>query len=59
VEKLAGLEHDPETEPRKSPEHPPGEFVSDELETDTARFLRELREVIARRSEPFLEDEGD
>ena len=56
---MAGLEHDPETEPRKSPEHPPGEFVSDELETDTARFLRELREVIARRSEPFLEDEGD
>ena len=40
-------------------EHPPGEFVSDELESATARFLRELREAIARRGERVLEDDGE
>jgi hypothetical protein len=31
---------------------PPGEFVSDELRADCARFLDELRELIHRREEP-------
>jgi hypothetical protein len=56
---LADPEQDPETEPNEPTEHPPGEFVSDELETATARFLRELREAIARRGEPVLDEEGE
>jgi hypothetical protein len=35
---------------------PPGEFVSDELRADCARFLEELRSQLDRRDEARLED---
>jgi hypothetical protein len=34
-----------------APEQLPGEFVSEDLRADCARFLEELRAVISRRSE--------
>ncbi|MGB2953793.1 MAG: hypothetical protein WBB74_10460 [Gaiellaceae bacterium] len=55
---MGGLE-ERNPDPKQAAEHPPGEFVSFELETDTARFLRELHNLIARRSEPSLLDEHD
>jgi hypothetical protein len=33
---------------RKKGEQPPGEFVSDDLRTETGRFLDELKERLAR-----------
>jgi len=33
---------------KSDPEHPPGHFVSDELRTETARFLDELKKRLGR-----------
>ena len=35
---------------------PPGEFVSDDLRADCARFLDELRSQLGRREEPRHDD---
>ena len=37
-----------ETPPDRQPERPPGDFTSEELEADTARFLEELRRRAAQ-----------
>ena len=40
------------SEPEQRPdEHPPGQFVTDELQTDCSRFLEEIKEVVRRRIE--------
>ena len=36
-------------EPERLRAHPPGEFLSDELASDTQRFLDEVKERIRRR----------
>jgi len=33
---------------------PPGQFVSDELQSDTTRFLEEIKNVVRRRCEAGL-----
>jgi hypothetical protein len=46
--------HDPSPTPRKRdipPGKPPGEFVSDELEAQTKRFLEEVSRIAKRRRE--------
>ena len=35
-------------------EQPPGQFVSVELQSDTTRFLEEVKDVVRRRSEAGL-----
>jgi hypothetical protein len=39
---------------RRSEERPPGQFVSDELQSDCSRFLEEIKEVVRRRIEAGL-----
>jgi hypothetical protein len=48
---ISGPGNQPESPYAGQPE-PPGEFVSDELRDDCARFLDELRTQIHRRGEP-------
>jgi hypothetical protein len=46
-----------ETQPdaeRRADEQPPGQFVSDELQSDCTRFLEEIKDVVRRRSEAGL-----
>jgi hypothetical protein len=44
-----------QTEPQQRPEErPPGQFVSDELQSDCTRFLEEIKNVVRRRSEAGL-----
>jgi hypothetical protein len=43
----------PEPDPRPE-ERPPGQFVSDDLQFDTRRFLEEVKDVVRRRSEAGL-----
>ena len=47
----------PEAGPSREPE-PPGEFVSEELRTDCARFLDELRALLRIRHERPRERAG-
>jgi hypothetical protein len=49
----SGGERRPEPEQRPV-ERPPGQFVSDELQSDTRRFLEEIKDVVRRRSEAGL-----
>jgi hypothetical protein len=54
---LAGLNSggDGRPEPEQQPvEPPPGQFVSDDLQSDTRRFLEETKDVVRRRSEAGL-----
>jgi hypothetical protein len=44
---------EPEPEPRRE-ERLPGQFVSDELQSDTLRFLEEVKNVVRRRCEAGL-----
>jgi hypothetical protein len=39
---------------RRAEERPPGQFVSDELQSDCSRFLEEIKEVVRRRIEAGL-----
>jgi hypothetical protein len=39
---------------RHAEELPPGQFVSDELQNDTYRFLEEIKDVVRRRTEAGL-----
>jgi hypothetical protein len=48
---ISGPGNQPESPHARQPE-PPGEFVSDQLRDDCARFLDELRTQIHRREEP-------
>jgi hypothetical protein len=41
-------------EERRAQERPPGQFVSDELQSDCSRFLEEIKNVVRRRSEAGL-----
>jgi hypothetical protein len=43
-------------EPTKSGRKPPGQFVSNELEEHTARFLQEIKGLAARREEAKSEE---
>jgi hypothetical protein len=46
---------EPQSEPdRRTDELPPGQFVSDELQSDTWRFLEEVKDVVRRRTEAGL-----
>jgi hypothetical protein len=47
---ISGPGNQPESSYARQPE-PPGEFVSDELRDDCARFLDELRTQLHRREE--------
>jgi hypothetical protein len=50
--RTAGEAH---TQPGQRPEEPPpGQFVSDELQSDCSRFLEEIKNVVRRRSEAGL-----
>jgi hypothetical protein len=49
-------EHPPKPE-RLADERPPGQFVSDELQSDCSRFLEEIKEVVRRRIEAGLSRE--
>ena len=40
---------------RRMQERPPGQFVSDELQSDCTRFLEEIRNVVRRRTEAGLD----
>jgi hypothetical protein len=39
---------------RRADELPPGQFASDELQSDCSRFLEEIKNVVRRRSEAGL-----
>ena len=39
---------------RREEQRPPGQFVSDELQSDCSRFLAEMKNVVRRRSEAGL-----
>ena len=41
-------------EEQGSQKRPPGQFVSDELQSDCLRFLEEIKNVVQRRSEAGL-----
>jgi len=43
----------PEPDPRPD-ERPPGQFISDDLKSDTRRFLEEVMDVVRRRYEAGL-----
>ena len=46
---------DPQPDRERRPdEQPPGQFVSDELQSDCTRFLEEIKDVVRRRSEAGL-----
>jgi hypothetical protein len=49
-------ENSPEPE-RRTDERPPGQFVTDELQSDCSRFLEEIKEVVRRRIEAGLSRE--
>ena len=54
---MAGLNSGGDTrpEPEQRPtERPPGQFVSDDLQSDTSRFLEEIKDVVRRRCEAGL-----
>ena len=42
---------EPQLDPKREGQHPPGQFVSDEHEADCSRFLQDVKEFIRRRSE--------
>jgi hypothetical protein len=46
-------DNSPEPE-RRPDDRPPGQFVTDELQTDCSRFLQEIKEVVRRRIEAGL-----
>jgi hypothetical protein len=51
-----GVENSPnpprkKQEQRKRPDKPPGQFVTNELEAETARFLREIKGLARRREQ--------
>jgi hypothetical protein len=39
---------------RRSDDLPPGQFVTDELQSDCTRFLEEIKDVVRRRNEAGL-----
>jgi hypothetical protein len=43
-------------EERKRPDKPPGQFVTNELEEETARFLREIKGLAKRRERARSEE---
>jgi hypothetical protein len=46
---------DARPEPEQRPDQlPPGQFVSDDLQSDTRRFLAEIKDVVQRRWEAGL-----
>lgn len=47
---------DKEQKPREEAKRPPGEFVTNELEEHTARFLRELKGLAKRREQAKSEE---
>jgi hypothetical protein len=54
---VAGLNAAGETRPEQnqpSANGPPGQFVSDDLQSDTRRFLDEVKDVVRRRCEAGL-----
>jgi hypothetical protein len=56
-----GVENSPnpprkEQEQRKQPAKPPGQFVTNELEAETARFLREIKGLAKRREQAKAEE---
>jgi hypothetical protein len=53
---IPARETQPEGEPRPY-ERPPGQFVSDELQSDTTRFLEEVKDVVRRRCDAGLSRE--
>lgn len=50
----AGGQTRPEPEELRPDERPPGQFVSDDLQLDTRRFLEEVKDVVRRRYEAGL-----
>ncbi|TMK72158.1 MAG: hypothetical protein E6G50_04485 [Actinobacteria bacterium] len=54
---MAGINSGGDTRPdpeQRPIERPPGQFVSDELQSDTLRFLEEIKDVVRRRWEAGL-----
>ncbi|HEY7706401.1 MAG TPA: hypothetical protein VH968_04460 [Gaiellaceae bacterium] len=47
----------PHNDAEADPTKPPGEFVSDELEEQTKRFLAEVKDLAKRRRESSEEEE--
>ena len=47
---------DKQHDERKRPDKPPGEFVTNELEEQTARFLREIKGLAKRREQARSEE---
>jgi hypothetical protein len=47
---------DIEQEQRQRPNKPPGQFISNELEEETARFLREIKGLAKRREQAKSEE---
>ncbi len=45
---------EPQPDPNREQQAPPGQFVSDEHEADCTRFLQEVKEFIRRRYEAGL-----
>ena len=43
-----------QSDPKREPQGPPGQFVSDEHEADCSRFLEEVKEFVRRRYEAGL-----
>jgi hypothetical protein len=48
---------DPQLDPKRDEQYPPGQFVSDKHEADCSRFLEDVRAFIHRRSELGLRRE--
>jgi hypothetical protein len=55
VEKSAKPPYKRDESPKK-PGKPPGQFISNELEEQTARFLREIKGLAKRRNEARAEE---
>lgn len=50
-----GSASEPQPKPEgRTEELPPGQFVSDELQSDCHRFLEEIKDVVRRRTEAGL-----
>ena len=47
-------EENPPEPKQRTDERPPGQFVTDELQSDCYRFLEEMKEVVRRRREAGL-----